>query len=36
MSFLFVLVLMTAYSIQKPVRDALAGDWGDVDLAPGR
>ena len=33
MSFLFVLVLMTAYSIQKPVRDALAGDWGDVDLA---
>ena len=33
MSFLFVLVLMTAYSIQKPVRDALAGDWGDADLA---
>lgn len=32
-SFLFVFVLMTAYSILKPVRDGLAGDWGDVGLA---
>lgn len=33
LSFLFVFVLMTAYSILKPVRDALAGDWGEVGLA---
>ncbi len=33
LSFLFVFILMTAYSIQKPVRDALGGDWGDVGLA---
>jgi AAA family ATP:ADP antiporter len=32
-SFMFVLVLMTAYSIQKPVRDALGGDWDEEDLA---
>jgi uncharacterized membrane protein YiaA len=32
-SFMFVLVLMTAYSIQKPVRDALGGDWDEADLA---
>lgn len=33
LSFLFVFVLMTAYSILKPVRDALGGDWGEVGLA---
>lgn len=33
LSFLFVLILMTAYSILKPVRDALGGDWGEVGLA---
>jgi AAA family ATP:ADP antiporter len=33
LSFLFVLILMTAYSILKPVRDALGGDFGDVGLA---
>jgi ATP:ADP antiporter, AAA family len=33
LSFLFVFVLMTAYSILKPVRDGLAGDWGDVGLS---
>jgi AAA family ATP:ADP antiporter len=33
LSFLFVLVLMTAYSILKPVRDALGADWGEVGLA---
>lgn len=32
-SFLLVLVLMTAYSILKPVRDALGADWGNVGLS---
>lgn len=33
LSFVFVFVLMTAYSILKPVRDSLGADWGDVGLA---
>ncbi|MEE8427028.1 MAG: MFS transporter [Woeseiaceae bacterium] len=33
LSFAFVLVLMTAYSILKPVRDGLAADWGTVGLS---
>ena len=33
LSFLFVFLLMTAYSILKPVRDALAADWGAVGLS---
>ena len=33
LSFLFVFVLMTAYSILKPVRDALGGDFGNVGLS---
>ena len=33
LSFFFVFVLMTAYSILKPVRDALAADWGNVGLS---
>jgi len=33
LSFVFVFVLMTAYSILKPVRDALAADWGSVGLS---
>lgn len=33
LSFLFVFVLMTAYSILKPIRDALAADWGNVGLS---
>lgn len=33
LSFVFVFVLMTAYSILKPVRDALGGDWGAVGLS---
>ncbi len=33
LSFLFVFVLMTAYSILKPVRDALGADWGAVGLS---
>lgn len=33
LSFVFVLVLMTAYSILRPVRDSLAADWGAVGLS---
>jgi AAA family ATP:ADP antiporter len=33
LSFLFVFILMTAYSILKPVRDALGADWGAVGLS---
>lgn len=33
LSFIFVFVLMTAYSILKPVRDALGADWGVVGLS---
>lgn len=33
LAFALVFVLMTSYSILKPVRDALAGDWGNVGLA---
>ena len=29
-SFLFVVVLMTAYYILRPVRDAMASDWTDA------
>jgi len=33
LAFVLVLVLMTSYSILKPLRDALAADWGNVGLA---
>lgn len=33
LSFVLVLVLMTSYSILKPVRDALGADWGNVGLS---
>ena len=33
LSFLLVFVLMTSYSILKPLRDALAADWGNVGLS---
>lgn len=33
LSFCLVLALMTSYSILKPVRDALAADWGNVGLS---
>ena len=33
LAFGLVLVLMTSYSILKPVRDALAADWGNVGLS---
>ncbi len=33
LSFLFVFVLMTAYYILRPVRDAMASDWSDVEVS---
>lgn len=33
LSFLFIFALMLAYNILKPVRDSMAPDWSDVDLA---
>ena len=32
-SFLFVIVLMTAYYILRPVRDAMASDWTDAEVS---
>ena len=32
-SFVLVFFLMTSYSILKPIRDALAADWGNVGLS---
>lgn len=32
-SFLFVLILMAAYYILRPVRDAMASDWSDAELS---
>jgi AAA family ATP:ADP antiporter len=32
-SFAFVFVLMTAYYILKPVRDAMASDWSDAQVS---
>ncbi|MDX1499600.1 MAG: hypothetical protein R3176_06870 [Woeseiaceae bacterium] len=33
LAFSFVFVLMTAYAVLKPLRDALAADWGNVGLS---
>ncbi len=33
LSFVFVFVLMTAYFILRPVRDALSSDWSDQQLS---
>ena len=33
LSFAFVFILMTAYFILRPVRDALSSDWTDVQLS---
>jgi AAA family ATP:ADP antiporter len=33
LSFLFIFALMLAYNILKPVRDAMAPDWSDIELA---
>ncbi|MCH8158802.1 MAG: MFS transporter [Proteobacteria bacterium] len=33
LSFVFVFVLMTAYFILRPVRDALSSDWSDEQLS---
>jgi AAA family ATP:ADP antiporter len=32
-SFIFVVVLMSAYYILRPVRDAMASDWTDVEVS---
>ncbi len=32
-SFLFVVILMAAYYILRPVRDAMASDWTDVEVS---
>lgn len=32
-SFLFVLILMSAYYILRPVRDAMASDWSDAEVS---
>ena len=32
-SFLFVVMLMSAYYILKPVRDAMASDWTDAEVS---
>ena len=33
LSFAFVFILMAAYFILRPVRDAMASDWTDVEVA---
>ena len=33
LSFVLVLALMTSYSVLKPVRDAMAADWGNIGLS---
>ncbi|VAW83034.1 transporter, putative [hydrothermal vent metagenome] len=32
-SFLFVLILMASYFILRPVRDAMASDWSDLEVS---
>ena len=32
-SFIFVVVLMSAYYILRPVRDAMASDWTDAEVS---
>ena len=32
-AFLFVVVLMAAYYILRPVRDAMASDWTDAEVS---
>ena len=32
-SFAFVFILMSSYYILKPVRDAMASDWSDAEVA---
>jgi AAA family ATP:ADP antiporter len=33
LSFLFVLILMAAYYILRPIRDAMSSDWTDTELS---
>ena len=32
-SFLFVVLLMSAYYILRPVRDSMASDWTDAEVS---
>jgi AAA family ATP:ADP antiporter len=32
-SFVFIFMLMAAYYLLRPVRDAMASDWTDVELS---
>ncbi len=32
-SFLLVVILMSAYYILRPVRDAMASDWSDAEVS---
>ena len=32
-SFFFVFVLMSSYSMLKPIRDAMTSDWSDVEIS---
>ncbi|MEJ2178193.1 MAG: MFS transporter, partial [Gammaproteobacteria bacterium] len=32
-SFLFVFILMAAYYVLRPVRDAMSSDWSDAELS---
>ena len=32
-SFFFVVLLMSAYYILRPVRDAMASDWSDAEVS---
>ena len=33
LSFVFILILMAAYYLLRPVRDAMASDWSDAELS---
>ena len=33
LSFLFVFILMAAYYLLRPVRDAMASDWTDAEVS---
>ena len=33
LSFSFIFLLMLAYNMLKPVRDAMAPEWSDIELA---
>ncbi len=33
LSFLFVFILMAAYYLMRPLRDAMASDWSDAEVS---